>query len=88
MSEKEILVKVTSTRGTCQVGHKEGDVFKVSTADPGGLCGAAYHTVFPIIALLTWDGKIPRDDPDRINTCCPDVENLVTFEIVRQEVEE
>jgi len=89
MSEnKEILVRVTSTTGTCKVGHKAGDVFKVTTADPGGLCGAAYHTIFPIIATLTWDGKIPLDDPNKIDTCCPDVKNLVSFEVIRQEVKE
>ncbi len=88
MSEKEILVKVTSSVGVCKVGHKEGDVFKVSPADPGGLCGAAYHTIFPIIAVLAWDGVLPLDDPNKIETCCPDVKNLVSFEIVRQEVEE
>jgi uncharacterized repeat protein (TIGR04076 family) len=88
MSKNEILVKVTSTQGECKVGHKEGDVFKVSTADPGGLCGAAYHTVFPIIAVLTWDGVLPFEDPNKIEWCCPDIKNLTTFEIIRQEVKE
>jgi uncharacterized repeat protein (TIGR04076 family) len=85
---KEIIIRVTATEGECKVGHKVGDVFKVSPADSGGLCGAAYHTVFPIIAVLQWDGVLPGDDPNKIDWCCPDVKNLTTFEIVRQEAEE
>nr|WP_092069519.1 TIGR04076 family protein [Dendrosporobacter quercicolus]NSL47502.1 DenG [Dendrosporobacter quercicolus DSM 1736]SDL92100.1 TIGR04076 family protein [Dendrosporobacter quercicolus] len=86
MSTKEIVVKVTSNTGTCKAGHKTGDIFKVTPADSGGLCGAAYHTIFPIVAALAWDGVLPLDNPDKIETCCPDVKNLVSFEIIRQDI--
>lgn len=89
MKRFEVTVKVTSTKGMCRANLKVGDVFKVSPLSPGGMCGAAYHAIFPMLLTLSCDGK-PRqgDDPNKVEGCCPDFKNLVTFDIIRKEIDE
>jgi uncharacterized repeat protein (TIGR04076 family) len=89
MKKNQICVKVTSTKGNCRANVKVGDTFIVSPIETGGLCGAAYHSIFPMIFALTCDGNSRQgDNPNKVETCCPDHKNLVTFEITRNIIEE
>ncbi|HLP49228.1 MAG TPA: TIGR04076 family protein [Candidatus Kapabacteria bacterium] len=80
----DIEVKVTGLEGACRAGHKIGDIFKVSPLNAGGLCGAAYHAIFPMLMMLDMDGKLPWDPTGNVaHSACPDLKNLLSMEIHR-----
>jgi uncharacterized repeat protein (TIGR04076 family) len=80
----ELEAKVTGLKGFCRAGHKVGETYKVSPLDAGGLCGAAYHAIFPMLLALDMDAKLPWDPTgNTIHSACPDLRNQLTVEVTR-----
>jgi uncharacterized repeat protein (TIGR04076 family) len=91
MLEDDIKFKVTviDTKATeaspCYAGHKIGDTFEFGYLTTEGLCGWAYHAMFPYISALRHtkqyeDESFRLIDKDTIKLCCPGTA-WVTFEI-------
>ena len=77
-------VKITGLKGHCRAGHKVGDCIKVSPLDAGGLCGSAFHSIFPMLMALNFGGKLPWDPDGHVAySACPDLRNQMTMEIHR-----
>jgi len=86
MSESyDVEVSVISQKGVCGAGHKVGDKWIVNgSLVPGGMCGAAYHVLYPDIRVYRFGGILPwTKDPDVCQIACPDNENPVVFQIKR-----
>jgi uncharacterized repeat protein (TIGR04076 family) len=81
----QIVAKVISQKGTCEVGHRVGDEFIIGQSTPPGMCSWAFQTIFPFAEVLQFGGSFPWEkDPDKATIACPDPDNPVVFEL-RQE---
>lgn len=72
---KKFEISVVECTGDCPYEYKVGEKFifeGLKTKE--GFCGAAYHTLFPVIFNLNFGGKYPfMEDPYSIDTTtCPD----------------
>lgn len=77
--------EITGLKGFCRAGHKVGEKFIVSPLSAGRLCGAAYHSIFPMLLALDMDGKLPWDpESNVIHSGCPDMKNQLTLSITRK----
>lgn len=45
-------IKITVVDGVCSYGHKSGDEWQAGKRTPGGICAAAYHSMYPYIDAL------------------------------------
>lgn len=80
----EVIAKVKSQNGTCEVGHKVGDEFIIGQKTPFGICSWAFYTLFPFAEVLQFGGYFPWEkEPDKTTVACPDPENPVVFELRR-----
>jgi len=81
----DVAVKVISQKGNCAQGHKVGDEWVIKNyRTPTGICMGAFDSIFPVAAVLAFDGKFPwSSDPDVTTVACSDAENPVVFEITR-----
>ena len=85
MSKIKIEIVNILEAGTCNFGHKVGDIF-VYPDDKGKLCSYAWHSLFPYLTSLQNGASFPwEDDPDSITLCCPDYKNPVVFNLTRVE---
>ncbi len=84
----KIVLTVTDVKGECAL-HKLGE--KIEIKFPRGpneravdLCPMALTGFFYKCYGMLFGGQFPwHEDPDTFVACCPDFENLVTFEIKR-----
>jgi len=76
---KQFKAEITSVKGSCGAGHKQGDTFTLSCWDTGGLCGYFYHDIFPYLSAVQFGGKIPWAKEGELTLECPDRHNLVTM---------
>ena len=83
---KKVIATITSVKGKCSAGHKEGDTFEISCHNPGGLCGFFYHDIFPSLSTFQFGGNLPWWEGDTIQLQCPDSYNLVTLKLERSEL--
>lgn len=86
-SPKKMIISVEEVSGHCFYEYKVGDEIEVTgLRTPGGFCGAAYHTMFPVLFALNFGAKYPfMEDPNSLNTVtCPDGGN-VRFRVRRVE---
>lgn len=76
---------IKSVKGTCSVGHQQGDRLELSAHNTGGLCGFLYHQAFPYIVMLQFGGGFPAEwgGPDVVELDCIDKSNQVTIELRR-----
>ncbi len=80
----DVIAKVISQKGTCEVGHKVGDEFIIGQQTPPNLCSWAFHSLFPFAEVLQFDGAFPwEQDRDKATVACPDPANPVVFELRR-----
>ncbi len=80
----DVIAKVISQKGTCEVGHKVGDEFIIGQQTPPNLCSWAFHSLFPFAEVLQFDGSFPwEQDRDKATVACPDPANPVVFELRR-----
>ncbi len=80
----ELVAKVISQKGTCALGHKVGQEFRIGDKTPAGMCPWAFYTLFPFISVLQFGGAFPwEEDRDITTVACPDPGNPVVFELKR-----
>lgn len=83
---KYIEVKVLSVKGTCGMGHKPGDVVKITEAGvEGKICIHALYSMLPAVFAMLYEARFPwlKENPDKKTHACPDAANPVVFEITR-----
>jgi uncharacterized repeat protein (TIGR04076 family) len=78
-----VRATVKCIKGTCNAGHKVGDVMDVSARNTAGMCGYLYHASHPAILMLQFGGSLPWGDADTVELQCPDPENVLTLELKR-----
>ena len=91
--EEELMVKkitaveakVKSQKGTCDAGHRVGDVVKFTeTGVEGKICISALYSMMPAVFAMMFEAQFPwLEDPDKKTHACPDAFNPVVFEITR-----
>lgn len=81
----DIVVKVVSQKGHCAQGHQVGDKWIIRNyCTPAGICMGAFDSIFPVAAVMAFDGKFPwSSDPDTTQVACSDAQNPVVFEVRR-----
>ncbi|MDH4219976.1 MAG: TIGR04076 family protein [Candidatus Aminicenantes bacterium] len=80
-----VEVKVISQKGTCALGHKIGDVVKITESGiEGKICIHALYSMLPAVFAMMFDAQFPwLKDPDKKTHACPDAYNPVVFEIMK-----
>jgi uncharacterized repeat protein (TIGR04076 family) len=78
-----VTATVKCIKGTCNAGHKVGDVMSVSARNTAGMCGYLYHATHPTILMLQFGGNVPWGPSDTVELHCPDPINLLTVELKR-----
>ena len=80
-----VEAKVKSIKGTCGLGHKVGDVIKITESGiDGNICIHALYSMLPAVFAMMFEAKFPwLEDPDTKTHACPDAANPVVFEITR-----
>ena len=81
----DVVVKVVSQKGHCAQGHQVGDEWIIKNyCTPAGICMGAFDSIFPVAAVMAFDGKFPwLADPDTTQIACSDAQNPVVFEVSR-----
>jgi uncharacterized repeat protein (TIGR04076 family) len=72
---KKMIISVEEVKGKCAYGYKVGDKWEVNGLRTiPDFCGAAYHTMFPVLFALNFGASYPfMENPDSLNTItCPD----------------
>jgi len=83
---KYIEVKVASVKGTCGMGHKPGDIVKITDQGVDGkICIHALYSMLPAVFAMLYEARFPwlTENPDKKTHACPDAANPVVFEITR-----
>jgi len=83
---KYIEVKVASVEGICGLGHKPGDIVKITEQGiEGKICIHALYSLLPAAFAMLYEARFPwlTDNPDKKTHACPDAANPVLFEISR-----
>lgn len=80
-----VTAKVLSIKGTCEQGHKVGDVTTFTESGvQGRICIHALYSMIPAVFAMMFESKFPwLKDPDTKTHACPDAANPVVFEITR-----
>jgi uncharacterized repeat protein (TIGR04076 family) len=77
------VVTVRAAQGSCRAGHEVGDRWAFAWCSPAGLCGSAYHTMYPVLHGLTLtSGRYEGPAAEERLVSCPD-EGWITFCIER-----
>jgi len=87
---RKMIISVDEVKGKCFYNYKKGDSFEVKGLRTiEGFCGAAYHTLFPVLFALNFGGTYPFEENDNsLSTItCPDGGNI-RFKVTRIEEEE
>jgi uncharacterized repeat protein (TIGR04076 family) len=85
-----MIISVEEVKGKCFYSYQEGDTFEVSGLRTiEGFCGAAYHTIFPVLFALNFGATYPfEDNVNSLSTVtCPDGGNI-RFRVTRAEEKE
>lgn len=70
--------------GVCHRGHKVGDSWDYDN-DRGSLCPMAMHTLFPMIDILRYGGRLPVSSAGDSRFCCPDADVINVFRVEKYE---
>lgn len=80
--EEVIISKIT---GECPYGHREGEAYKVTNINSGGLCGSLYRTIQDSILTIHYGASVPwRKKPVTFQALCPEM-GRVQVEVKRLE---
>ena len=77
---KRFEIEVEKVNGRCTYSYREGQIIPVNGFDtPGGFCGGAYTTLFPIIVALTSGARFDfeKDPLRKTRMACPDNGNVI-----------
>ncbi len=67
------IVIVHAARGECRAGHTPGDRWEFDWCTPPGLCGSAYHTMYPVLhGLMLSGGSYQGPAAQETLVSCPD----------------
>ena len=81
----DVMAKVVSQKGNCEMGHKVGDEFVVGQKTPEGMCSWAFCTLWPFATVLQANASFPWENVGDVATvACPDPVNPVVFELKRR----
>lgn len=71
--------------GSCPLGLEVGRTWVVDSGMvPEGMCGSAYHSIFPYLTALRFGADLPWEEvPGTGSLCCPDPANPVVFRLTR-----
>jgi len=72
---KDMVIEVEYSDGTCHYGYNVGDRFEVKgLKTPDGMCGAAYHLLFPVLFEMNFGASFPfeKDPTCKTGITCPD----------------
>jgi uncharacterized repeat protein (TIGR04076 family) len=76
-------VTVYQAKGECRAGHKVGDHWEFAFCTPAGMCGQAYHALFPLLhGLALTSGRYEGPAADETLVTCPDA-GWLTFHVQR-----
>lgn len=79
---RKIKAEVIGLKNSCNAGHRVGDSFEVSCYDCGGMCGFLYHTIFPTLNVMQFEGSYPWGTEEAV-IHCPDSYNQLTIKLTR-----
>jgi uncharacterized repeat protein (TIGR04076 family) len=66
-------VTVQDAKGECRAGHRIGDKWEFAWSTPAGMCGAAYHAMYPALhGLMLTSGRIEGPAAQETMVACPD----------------
>ena len=84
-----VVASVKSQEGTCGLGHKIGDMAKITESGiEGKICIHALYAILPKIFAMMYDARFPwLENPDVSTSACPDAANPVVFEISRKKAD-
>jgi uncharacterized repeat protein (TIGR04076 family) len=76
-------VTVHAAKGECRAGHKAGDWWEFDWCTPAGMCGSAYHAMYPVLhGLMLTSGCYEGPAAEETLVSCPD-NGWLTFRIER-----
>jgi uncharacterized repeat protein (TIGR04076 family) len=77
------IVTVKAAKGECRAEHKVGDRWEFDWCTPTGMCGSAYHTMYPVLhGLMLTSGCYEGPAAEETLVSCPD-NGWLTFRIER-----
>ncbi len=76
----KVQITVQSVANGCSIGLKEGKSWLITNRTPGGMCRAAFATMYPHIRTLRHGGG---GDKGFSRVSCPDPKHCVVFEVKR-----
>jgi uncharacterized repeat protein (TIGR04076 family) len=77
------VVTVHQARGACRAGHQVGDRWTFDWCTPAGLCGSAYHALYPVLhGLMLTGGRYVGPAAKETFVSCPD-QGWLTFRLAR-----
>ena len=78
-------VRITGVEGQCPCGHKEGDIFHVTSMNHDCLCGSLYQSIHPHIVTQEYNGQVPWEKENgTFMAACPE-KGKVQVEVKRFE---
>ena len=78
------VVTVQEAKGECRAGHKVGDHWEFDWCTPDGMCGSAYHSMYPALhGLMLTSGRYEGPAAQETFVSCPDG-GWITFRIERR----
>jgi uncharacterized repeat protein (TIGR04076 family) len=88
---EKVILKIISVKGTCALGHQEGQEFDLSqdlivgfSKGPQVLCSSIFYAIYPRWQVLRHGGEFPwEEDRDKAYAACPDPFNPVAVELRR-----
>ena len=84
-----VRVVESKSKGPCRAGHRVGDEWEFDYCTPLGLCGEAFHCIYPLVHAMRLGANLWADvddgrghDPDVAFAYCPD-DAWLKFEVRR-----
>ena len=86
LDKYRVYLEILDVANKCTWGHKEGHRIEIDPFNIGKVCGFMYWEIYHFVNLLFSGSSLPWEgDENIIHGCCPDVFNLVTYRLVREE---
>lgn len=77
------VVTVQEAKGEWRAGHTVGDRWEFDWSTPKGMCGSAYHAMYPVLhGLMLTSGRYTGPAAEQTLVSCPDA-GWLTFRIQR-----
>lgn len=81
-----LFLEVFGMEHHCMYGHKAGQRIEIDPFNMGEVCGFLYWNAYHLITLLFSGGNPPWEpDPNIAHGVCPDIYNMVSYRLIREE---